>query len=197
MDRRPACILRRTQLLRRNRRICFFCRGRRASCSRCSRVRCCRSSVKLFRKNRRSIAGFIASPEWANRSSKKRSGSVCWKSLESSSVIARGPEKLICELSASLRRLIERMRSSRRNWDTSIFSSDGRSLEEVVVKLLTEQKANAGGGGIVHGRLSGPSNHECAGRVGCFSRGIRHLCERGQGGNAGCRSAASSQPTAR
>ena len=56
----------------------------------------------------------------------------------------------------------------------------GRSGCEVAHRTQT----NPGGGGIVHGRLSGASNHERAGRVGCFARGLRHLLKRGQGGDA-------------
>ena len=89
---------------------------------------------------RRAIAEFIASREWANRSSKRPLGSVCWKFPESSLVIAPGRERSICGSLANHRRLIERKPSSRRGWAPSVFSSDGRSLEEVVVKLLTERK---------------------------------------------------------
>ena len=59
---------------------------------------------------------------------------------ESSSVTARVPGRSISESSANGRRLIARKRLSPRDWARRLFSRDGESLEEVVVKLLTDRK---------------------------------------------------------
>ena len=52
----------------------------------------------------------------------------------------------------------------------NIFGFDDDEIENVVVRLLTRTKKNAGAGGILHGRKHRASRHECAGRVGGFSR---------------------------
>lgn len=114
-----------------NRRIYFFCQARRASCNRCSRVRCCRSSVKLFRKNLRSIAGLIASRGWANPSWKKQSESACSKSAELSSVIVRAQERLTCESSANVRLWIKRKRSLRQGWARRFSPATAEALQKL------------------------------------------------------------------
>ncbi len=45
-----------------------------------------------------------------------------------------------------------------------IFTDTDAALEEVLVKLLTEKEANAGDGGIMHGRFAREPNHKCSWR---------------------------------
>ena len=69
---------------------------------------------------------------------------------------------------------------------TAIFSSRGESMEEILVKRLLE-RAETLALAVVYRRPSGPSHHKCAGGVWYFSRRLRDLCKRSEGGCPWCR----------
>ena len=114
----------------RQRRICFCCPARRASCSRCSRFGPADSSEDCSRRPFESNAGRSELPAWENRWSRKRSVRSFSRSRDLSSVTARAPVKWICASSDRGRLLDEAERIvSDRLSPLSIFSTDDENLK--------------------------------------------------------------------
>ena len=62
----------------------------------------------------------------------------------------------------------------------SIFSTSDETLEEVLVKLLTERKETLAHRGILHRWIARQSDYERAGRLQSFRRWLRRVRKRGQ-----------------